>query len=247
MVCAAVPDEIVHLRRRWKAPALVPLSPWALCREGGDAEAVLALGGVGYARMEAMLLRLPASSVDCWISLGIAGALAAEARAGEIYAGRRVIPPQGGLIEGAAPDFPFEDGPFTLYCSERLAESPAEKRAQRERTGAGLVDMESAAVAFHAFERMEPFIWIKGVSDGCGETMPSRLLNCLDAHGFPSIAKALKVLALRPWLLGSAAKYGFRARGLGRKFAQIVPELLRRAADADVRNAPAGSLRRNTP
>ena len=134
------------------------------------------------------------SGVEGLVSFGMAGALDAQLRAGDLLLPETVIDEQGRHFatdaawrealrapltltlsplrgEKEQSDAPIIAG--TLLTTARPLLSSAEKSAARARTGANAVDMESAAVAAVAQTRALPFIAVRAVIDRASDTVPS--------------------------------------------------------------------------
>ncbi len=82
---------------------------------------------------------------------------------------------------------------------DRVAVTSAEKRELREKTGAGAVDMESAAIARKAAEWGVSFRVIRAVSDTAGENLPLDFNSYRDAEGRFSRARIALAALARPF------------------------------------------------
>ncbi len=70
-----------------------------------------------------------------------------------------------------------------VSCPERTLTTPAAKRAWAERSGADLVDLESAAFARIAVEKGWVWAVVRGVSDGPDATLPGDIDTWVDGSG----------------------------------------------------------------
>ena len=113
-----------------------------------------------------------------------------------------------------------------LLCVPRPLMTPFEKREARRRTGADLVDMESAAVARHAEGRGERFLWIKAISDTAAEPLPAWVVEVFGAQGEIDGHALLQAILRRPLDLLSAAVLLLRARRLSRRLADALFDFL---------------------
>ena len=78
--------------------------------------------------------------------------------------------------------------------SDLLVTSAAEKAALRARTGAAVVDMESAVVARLGV----PFAVLRAVGDTAGEALPPAAAHGLDEEGNPAPWRVMRALLRRP-------------------------------------------------
>jgi hopanoid-associated phosphorylase len=86
---------------------------------------------------------------------------------------------------------------------------PSEKRALRETTGAGAVDMESHLVAAFAQERGLPFAAFRAIADSADRRLPKAVLNAMRPDGSADIGAVLCSLAREPSQLPDLIRTGF--------------------------------------
>ncbi len=146
------------------------------------------------------------------LSTGFCGALDPALRTGEIFAAREVIDAAG---KGSFPALPppssrsFRLG--RLWSQDRVAVSPGEKAALRER-GADAVDMEAAAVAAEAVRRNVPFYCVRVVSDEAGEPLPLDFNACRGPDGRFSKSRITRTALLHPSSLIALMRFGLACR-----------------------------------
>ena len=101
----------------------------------------------------------------------------------------------------------------------------AQKRLLAEAYGAGLVDMEAAAVARLARERAVRFCCIKGVSDGPGDRLPdfNRFLSPTGQFRFAPFAL---FALLRPWYWPALARMGENSKRASQNIAESLSDFL---------------------
>ena len=121
---------------------------------------VAACAGMGCERVtKAVGLALARGKVERLVSIGLAGACAAGARAGEVMCAGTVIDVRTGERFKA-------DGGEVVLATVAVIAGAAEKRRLMESYGAVMVDMEAACVARLAEAHGLRFGAIKAISDG---------------------------------------------------------------------------------
>jgi adenosylhomocysteine nucleosidase len=187
-----------------------------LCTSGLAAEARIArragfsvvLGAGDRDRTES-LVETAAPRANCLISFGVAGALAPHLRSGDVIVSGEVIGEdrlrrsESGvhrrLIDLACAIGAIE-GPV-FGASEIHATREAKAQAWR-RTGALVVDLESAIVGRVAAAVGIPFIVLRAVADPASRDLPPAALIPLTANGMPDLARVMADVIARPWQIG---------------------------------------------
>jgi adenosylhomocysteine nucleosidase len=111
-----------------------------------------------------------------------------------------------------------------LVTSQRVADE-AEKQRLAAAYGAGLVDMEAAAVARLAAMRGIPFYAIKGVSDGFRDKLPD-FNKFLGPRGEFQLARLILFVLPRPWLWPALVRMGENSRRASQAIAKDLLDLL---------------------
>lgn len=196
-----------------RSPALILLCPLeaeraALVRSpawrGLGSEIEVAVTGPGGTAVEAWF-RNHARDRDRaspLVLVGVAGALVERVRPGEASFVGRVVAPDGRLL--AEPSVPAAYG-GTSWCVASVdvpVATPQAKEALAARSGAEIVDMESAAFAEGARRSGRPFAIIRGISDGREDTLPDGVETLVDRHGRTRVMAALTLLTRQPRALG---------------------------------------------
>jgi adenosylhomocysteine nucleosidase len=122
-----------------------------------------------------------------------------------------------------------------LVTSPRVADQ-AEKLRLAGAYGAGLVDMEAAAVARLAAMRGIPFACSKGVSDGFAEQLPDFNRFISDTGKFQLLRFVVFVL-LRPWHWPALIRMGENSRKAARRIADSLLDILDEEGSIRKRNA----------
>lgn len=213
LVVALAAEARVLTRRRTPPGQIVPLA-------GG---AALELGGIGPAAAQRAAQALAEAGASALAAFGVAGALEAGLRNGDLLCPERVLDEQGRIYA--------TDSAWRARLLQRLAESglppartaplltlptalatPAAKRAARDREGAVAVDMESAAVAAVAAARGLPFLALRAIVDELHDPLPSALQAGIDAFGRPQPLALIAVLGRDPALLAHLPRWYVRMR-----------------------------------
>ena len=220
-IIAALPREIKGLVRGTVADAsLVADGVWLYRIDG----AVVVAAGMGAERAAvAVEAALAAGEVGMLISTGLAGGCTPGVLAGSVIEA-------GLVVEVASGDrFVAGDGTGVTLATAAAIASVAEKARLAERFGAGMVDMEAAAVARIALGRGLEFRAIKGVSDG-HEFELSSLGRFEGERGSFRTGAFAAYTAVRPWTWGRAVELG---RGSAKALAGLEEALRNVIAGSD--------------
>jgi adenosylhomocysteine nucleosidase len=204
-IIAAMVGELKPLVRGWEHAPGSGVDLWR--RRHASGEWIAACAGAGAGAAERALAQAEREGpADRIVSTGWAGALSGDLSAGRAYRISGVIDSR----TGERFPIPGESGDYWLVTSPRVADQ-AEKRRLAAATGAGLVDMEAAALARVAGARGIPFRCVKGVSDGFGESMPD--FNAfLTPEGKFEFGRFILFAALRPLLWPALLRIGKNGR-----------------------------------
>ena len=165
-IIAAMPGELKPLVRGWPHSTRYGVHLWAQRNE--EEEWIAACAGAGQAAATRAFAAIEdGGPIDLVFSIGWAGALIPSAAAGTAHNMAGTID----MLTGDRFRCDAGAGELWLVTSPRVADE-AEKLRLAEAYGAGLVDMEAAAVARLAAMRGIPFYCIKGVSDGLNDHLP---------------------------------------------------------------------------
>ena len=218
-IVAALEQELAPLRKRLGARAVEGEAGFRLYRgELSGRPLVLAQTGVGAARAEAAATSLVKRyELGAILSVGLAGALKEDLRAGDL-----LILSQVHLLEGEMGQDPpaMSDG---LACDRRLVElavGAAQRMGLAFQQGASLtvpalvgqpdlkrhigsclpveaVEMESYWVGRVAVQHGIPFLALRAISDAVGERLPD-LQGVVDEEGAVQAGRVLPLLLRRP-------------------------------------------------
>src|SRR6185503_20628296 len=158
--------------------------------------------------------------IDLVLSIGWAGALNHDCKAGQAYSVAGVFDARTGerfnCDAGA--------GPLWLVTSPRVADEP-EKRRLASAYKASLVDMEAAGIARLAAMRGIPFYCIKGVSDAHNAKLPD-FNRFIDSSGQFQTPKFVLFALLRPWIWPALIQMGENSRKASQSMAEQLHKLL---------------------
>jgi len=236
-IIAALPGELKPLVRGWQHERHLSVDLWRT--QHNNVECFAACGGMGKLSAAKAFSKVEwiaagggqlENTRDAWeksaklnmvISAGWAGALRTDFEAGKAYRAAGVIDIQTGeryAAAGASGTDPW------LVTSPRVA-TAAEKRRLVAEYGAGLVDMEAAAIARLAAMRGIPFQCIKGVSDGFNENLPN-FNRFISPDGQLRIPRLLFFVLPRPWFWPALIRMGENSKKASHSLAGLLLENL---------------------
>jgi nucleoside phosphorylase len=218
----------------------------------GDLSCLVVQTGVGQVRAAAAARTVDAGA---FVACGCAGALAADLRPGDVVVadGVLLIDPAGRIerrvsatplgIAGwaAARGIALRAGP--VASSPSVLASVATKRTVAA-SGALVVEMESAAIAAIAEARGVPFTGVRVVLDVADQELPLAVDVLDPVTGELRPARAVVVLAPRPWLWPPVARLAWQTRIADRRLRAFVADALRDgalAARSTERTPPAAA------
>lgn len=153
------------------------------------------------------------------VSAGVCGGLDPALACGELIVPEHVLGPQGEVLavssrlrRSLVDRLDRVGATGVLATSPEVLGTPGAKADLRARTGAGAVDMESAAIVRLAVAAGAPVLVVRAVSDAAGEVVPRRLAELVSFDGRVRARHALTTLALAPWLLPHALRLGWATR-----------------------------------
>ena len=201
-IISALPGELKPLVREWEHVRINGVELWQTHRN--HSEWIAACAGMGQqAATRAFAVVEKSGPIDRIISAGWAGALHENLEVGKAYRAAGVVDLRTG--ERFLADGETEGAPW-LVTSPSVA-GAADKRRLAAEYGAGLVDMEAAAIARLAAMRGIPFQCVKGISDGFGENLPD-FNRFISPEGQLKLSKLLIFVLLRPWCWPALIRMG---------------------------------------
>ena len=218
-IIAAMPGELKPLVRGWWHERRGGVELWT--RRVDDSEWLAACAGAGQqAATRAVAVLELEGPLDAIVSVGWVGALDDKFLPGRAYRATGVIDVQTGE---RFPAIASDDSPW-LATSPRVADE-AEKQRLAATYGAGLVDMEAAAIARLAAMRGIPFYIVKGVSDGFRDKLPD-FNRFLGPKGEFHLLRLILFVLPRPWLWSALVRMGENSQKASHSIAQDLLDLL---------------------
>ena len=211
---------------------------------GQDGALLVATTGLGRQAAPALDLLLQTYPIRRVVSLGFAGALTPQTRAGSLVvcnsllAGGREPPPplsgEGELLDWTMAWLDRVRLPYHysgLYTSAKLLLTPERKRRAGLASGAGVVDMEGYWLAETAAAHGIPLLALRAVLDGADYTLPKLAEEIAEDQGRHEIRHTL-IHVFSGWTRGPRllplALRSRRAQSTLRRAVQaLVPEMLR--------------------
>jgi adenosylhomocysteine nucleosidase len=219
-IIAAFPGELKPLVRGWPHSARNGVRFWA--QRDAEDEWIAACAGAGQAAATRAFAGIEdGGPIDLVFSIGWAGALRGGLMPGTAHNVAGVIDIQ----TGERFNCDAEAGEVWLVTSSRVCDEE-EKRRLASTYGAGLVDMEAAAIARLAAVREIPFYCIKGVSDGLTARLPD-FNRFISPEGKLQLGQLVLFSILRPWYWPALLAMGENSRKASQRIAESLFEFLR--------------------
>ncbi len=142
------------------------------------------------------------------ILAGLAGALRENISKGCAYVATRVIDDAGHawLPTGIAEGNLLDPARPTIISTLHTITTTQDRRALAQRSGADLVDLESAAFAKAASATGRPWAIVRGVSDGLHDTLPEDIDEWVDEQGRTRTSAVIAAILRRPALVGEVRR-----------------------------------------
>ncbi len=141
------------------------------------------------------------------MSFGIAGSLDSSIKLGDVFIGTRVASANGQWLcneawgRELANKIPHAKR-GSVYGSETLVATTAEKDSLNQTTGCAIVDMESQCLAEIAVAAKIPMIVVRAVCDDAVMNVPPFVMAAIAEDGSIKVLRALGYLVLHPTQIG---------------------------------------------
>lgn len=249
LIVAPMEDEVAFLRSRLQDARRVPVKgAEVVVGQHLGARVALAVTGDGERNarrgLASVLAAVPAREI---VVVGVAGALDAGSKVGDLVVCAQVLAEEGLVVHAA-------DEALTALAarhagslrgvavtSRDLADSPARKTALRalvDGAGPAVVDLESAIFAAAAARADLPWVVIRAVSDLATDSLPPLLNASRDEGGAVRRARVVRGLLRQPSLLKPLMALRARVQLCAVNLAAAVETVLGARAPARVRPVP---------
>ena len=183
---------------------------------------VTILVGIGRQNAEKSVRSfLAASSPALVLTCGFAGGLNPQLKLGDV-----VFEPATCNQQLATSLLAAGPRPATFFCADRIATTVAEKQALRAKTGADVVEMESAAIQAVCAEKKIPCATVRVISDTAEEDLPLDFNALAKPDKSLDFGKLAWAIAKSPWKIGALMqlqqKTSFAAEQLARVLAKLI-------------------------
>jgi nucleoside phosphorylase len=210
--------------------------------EVAGSEVIVVLTGAGprQARAVAAKIMSEQEEINCCISSGLAGALVANLRVGQVVAARSVFSERDGddgtdnLLSASGPllEFAQEAGATAVdrfYSADRVITRSDEKKYLGLHADA--VEMESFEVMFAAAENGIPAIAVRSISDAAEEDLPLDMDRIFTDTGQVSIPKVLGEVVLHPGSVPGLVRLGQKSKLAATSLAHFLDDYIKLVSD----------------
>lgn len=190
-------------------------------KTAGDLNITLVLTGVSARN----LMEEPADDV---MMAGLAGALSKDLEVGDLVIDDWFEEME--VLAGARRG--------TIFSSDQIVASPAQKAALYARTQALAVDMENVTVRKWATARGARFATIRSISDRADQSLNPAVLKLVDQWGRPKPLAVVRTLFLRPRLIPHLLRLGANSKKAARRLGEAVRAIVEQMAAQTVTQRP---------
>jgi adenosylhomocysteine nucleosidase len=251
-VVAAMPQEIAPLLRRMKGYVKETAAGFNVYRfEVHGTPIVLIESGMGPRHAsQATKALISLASPKLILNFGFAGAVLPGIGVGDLVLAERVLLlEEGRLTEAPPPDPRFsalvlnscEKAPVTIHRGTFVtAASIMNKQAVAASLGADVLnpvlEMETVAVLLEAELAEVPVVAVRGVSDAADEELGFSIEEFCDAELRISLARVLKCIAVRPWIIPQLLRLSTNSNKAGKNLALCIELALQAMTEAGARD-----------
>jgi adenosylhomocysteine nucleosidase len=192
----------------------------------GSNEVTVLLTGIGGENADKAMQTLPVEIHDVCISTGLAGALDASLKPGDIVvAGTSKTLNRKLRVESDAAlvDFAVACGARAVkisLTSEKIV-GTADKKQELNRSG-NVVEMESSHILTAAEKLHVPAVAVRAISDAADEDLPVDFGRMMDSRGHLKYGGLLKEVGLHPYRLAPLMKFAGQSRAAAGSLADFL-------------------------
>jgi len=199
--------------------------------ECGGKVVALIIAGMGRAAATRGTNLLLAGHRPRWVvSAGFAGALDPDLKRNDVVLPTEVLGEGGRTYTIDVTVSPGDEGtrPGRLVTVDRIIRTAAEKAELRARTGADLLDMETAAVAETCGDRGVRLLALRVISDEAGVDLPPEVLSIMGPTGSYRLGAAVGAIWRRPSSLKELWGLREHAMEAADRLAEVLPSAIAR-------------------
>jgi adenosylhomocysteine nucleosidase len=211
----------------------------------GSNEVTVLLTGIGGENADKAMQTLPIEIHDVCISTGLAGALDASLKRGDVVVARTSKRTDQKLrVESDAVlvDFAVACGARAVkisLTSEKIV-ATADEKQELSRSGS-IVEMESTHVLTAAEKHHVPAVAVRAISDAADEDLPVDFGRIMDSRGHLKYGGLLKEVGLHPYRLAPLMKFAGQSRAAAGSLADFLDRFIS-AITAKWKRAPSRDL-----
>jgi len=196
----------------------------------GSNEVTVLLTGIGGENAGKAMRTLPIEIHDVCISTGLAGALQANLKPGDIVVARTAETLDQKLrieSDSALVDFAVACGARAVnvsLTSEKIV-ATADEKQELSRSGS-VVEMESTHILTAAEKHHVPAVAVRAISDAAHEDLPVDFGRIMDSHGHLKYGGLLKEVGLHPYRLAPLLKFAGQSRAAAGSLADFLDRFI---------------------
>ena len=192
----------------------------------GSNEVTVLLTGIGGENADKAMQTLPIEMHDVCISTGLAAALDASLKPGDVVVARTAETLDQKLrieSDSALVDFAVACGARAVnisLTSEKIV-ATADEKQELSRSGS-IVEMESSHVLTAAEKHHVPAVAVRAISDAADEDLPVDFGRIMDSRGHLKYGGLLKEVGLHPYRLAPLMKFAGQSRAAAGSLADFL-------------------------
>jgi len=192
----------------------------------GSNEVTVLLTGIGGENADKAMQTLPIEMHDVCISTGLAAALDASLKPGDVVVARTAETLDQKLrieSDSALVDFAVACGARAVnisLTSEKIV-ATADEKQELSRSGS-IVEMESSHVLTAAEKHHVPAVAVRAISDAADEDLPVDFGRIMDSRGHLKYDGLLKEVGLHPYRLAPLMKFAGQSRAAAGSLADFL-------------------------
>lgn len=192
----------------------------------GANEVTVLLTGIGAENAKRAIGTIPLELYDFCLCTGLAGALDANLKVGEIVVGRGAESADGAQKTESDPGLVrlalgLGARAINVFLTADTIVATADEKQLLSSSG-GVVEMEASHILAVARQFRLPAVAVRAISDVADEDLPVDFERIADSHGHVKVGGLLKELALHPHRLPLLVRFGRRSRAAGGALADFL-------------------------